>query len=76
MTQGVLYILYDLGSKISYTNELKTSIRSLRKHCDLPITVYTDGSSLSGVDNIKIVKINELRRQLLGSRADDLAQIQ
>ena len=71
MTQGVLYILYDLGSKISYTNELKTSIRSLRKHCDLPITVYTDGSSLSGVDNIKIVKINELKELAPDHKRED-----
>ena len=64
MTQGILYILYDLGSPIDYLNELKGSIQSLRKYCDLPITVYTDRDSVGqswGLDNVNLVKIDELK---------------
>ena len=64
MTRGVLYILYDLGSPIAYLDELKGSIESLRKHCDLPITVYTDRDPVGqwwGYNNVNIVKIDELK---------------
>ena len=64
MTQGVLYILYDLGSPIDYLDELKISIESLRKYCDLPITVYTDRDLVGqwrGFDNVNLVKIDELK---------------
>ena len=74
MTQGVLYILYDLGSKISYIDELKTSIRSLRKHCDLPITVYTDRAPVGqcwGFDNVNLVKINELKELAPDHKRED-----
>ena len=64
MTQGILYILYDLGSPIDYLNELKGSIQSLRKYCDLPITVYTDRDPVEqwwDYDNVNVLKINELK---------------
>ena len=64
MTQGVLYIVYDLGSPIDYLDELKASIQSLRKHCDLPITVCTDKDPAGqwwGFDNVNLVKIDELK---------------
>ena len=59
MTRGVLYILYDFGSSITYLDELKASIQSLRKVCDLPITVYTNIESLDLGDNFKEVIITQ-----------------
>ena len=64
MSQGILYILYDLGSPIAYLDELKASIQSLRKYCDLPITVYTDRDPIGqwwGFDNVNLVKIDQLK---------------
>ncbi len=61
MTQGILYILYDFGSPITYLDELRTSIQSLRQHCDLPITVYTNEESLDLGDNFKEVTITQKR---------------
>ena len=58
-SKGVLYILYDFGSPITYLDELRTSIQSLRQHCDLPITVYTNEESLDLGDNFKEVTITQ-----------------
>ena len=59
MTQGVLYILYELGSPIDYLDELRVSIQSLRKVCDLPITVYTNIESLDLGNDLKEVTVTK-----------------
>lgn len=39
MSEGILYIVY---GESHYFTEAKRSIESLRKHCDLPIAIFTD----------------------------------
>lgn len=39
MSEGVFYIVY---GESHYFTEAKRSIESLRKHCDLPIAIFTD----------------------------------
>ena len=65
MKCGILYVLYDTVNKnpdqksSSYPEELKKSISSLRKYCDLPITIYTDGNVAikeNDFDNITVIQ--------------------
>ena len=39
MSEGIFYIAY---GESHYFREIKRSVESLRKHCDLPIAIFTD----------------------------------
>ena len=39
MSEGIFYIVY---GESHYFREVKRSVESLRKHCDLPIAIFTD----------------------------------
>ena len=75
MAQGILYIVYDSGAKISYVDNLKRSILSLRKNCDLPVTIYTDRMPISDFDeklyNVKVVKIKGLNKLIPAEARED-----
>ena len=68
MSQGILYILYDKGgqspaSKFCYLEELKRSIDSSIKFCDLPITVYTNKDSLTSI-GIESKQVTIVRKEI------------
>ena len=75
MTEGILYILYDGGGKVRYADEFKKSLLSLRKFCNLPVTLYTDDEKMGNFDkklhNVNIVKVKEISERLPSQPRED-----